>query len=108
MSIFLTIFFFNKAIALLAIFYLTFGDGFAALIGDKYGKHKIFYGKSWAGIIADFITCIIVGVIFLRFYPLNYLQIFFGALTATVVEILPSKDNLLIPVVSAFVVTLLK
>jgi len=106
-GIFFTVFFFEKEIALLAIFFLTFGDGFAALVGEKYGKHKIFGEKSWVGVITNLLTCLAVGLIFSHFYPIKFSQIFFGSLAATVIEILPVKDNLLIPVVSAYVMTLM-
>ncbi|MDO8733766.1 MAG: SEC59/DGK1/VTE5 family protein [Elusimicrobiota bacterium] len=106
-GIFFTILFFEKEIALLAIFFLTFGDGFAALVGEKYGKHKIFRKKSWVGVVTNLLTCLAVGLIFSHFFQIKFLQIFFGSLAATVVEILPVKDNLLIPIVSAFVMTII-
>lgn len=106
-GIFFTILFFEKEIALLAIFFLTFGDGFAAIIGEKYGKHKIFGEKSLEGVIANFLTCLAVGLIFSFFYPMKFYQIFFGSLAATIIEILPIKDNLLIPIISAFVMTII-
>ena len=106
-GIFFTVLFFQKEIALLAIFFLTFGDGFAALVGEKYGKHKILGKKSWAGVITNLLTCLAVGLFFSHFYQIKFSQIFFGALAATVIEILPVKDNLLIPIISAFVMTVI-
>lgn len=106
-GMFFTVFFFEKEIALLAIFFLTFGDGFAALAGEKYGKHKIFGKKSWIGVATNLLTCLVVGLVFSYFYPIKFSQIFFGSLAATVIEILPVKDNLLIPIISAFVMTLM-
>ncbi|MFH0948471.1 MAG: diacylglycerol/polyprenol kinase family protein [Elusimicrobiota bacterium] len=103
-GMFWTILFFEKEIALLAIFFLTFGDGFAALVGEKYGKHKIFRKKSWEGVATNLITCLAVGLVFSHFHQIKFSQIFFGSLAATVIEILPVKDNLLIPIISAFVV----
>ncbi|MBI5573124.1 MAG: hypothetical protein HY919_01045 [Elusimicrobia bacterium] len=107
-GMFFTILFFEKEIALLAIFFLTFGDGFAALAGEKYGKHKVFGKKSWVGVATNLLTCLVVGLIFSHFYPIKikFSQIFFGSLAATVIEILPVKDNLLIPIISAYVMTI--
>lgn len=107
-GIFFTVLFFEKEIALLAIFFLTFGDGFAALAGEKYGKRKILGKKSLAGVIVNLLTCLFIGIIFSFFTDIKFSQIFFGSLAATVIEILPVKDNLLIPIISAFVVKLLK
>lgn len=105
-GMFFTVFFFEKEIALLAIFFLTFGDGFAALAGEKYGKNKIFGKKSWVGVATNLLTCLFVGIIFSFFTDIKFSQIFFGSLAATIIEILPVKDNLLIPIVSAFVMTI--
>ena len=107
-GIFFTILLFEKEIALLAIFFLTFGDGFAALAGERFGKHKIFGKKSWEGVATNLLTCLFVGIIFSLFTDIKFSQIFFGSLAATVIEILPIKDNLLIQIISAFVVKLLK
>lgn len=106
-GVFLTVCFFEKNIALLAVFFLVFGDGFAALVGEKYGRHKIFRKKSWQGTIANLFTCLIVGFLFSFFYQIEIPVIIFGALTATIIEILPIKDNLFIPVASAFVMTII-
>ena len=105
-GIFFTVLFFEKEIALLAIFFLIFGDGFAALVGERFGKHKIFGKKSWVGVATNLLTCLITGLIFSHFYPIKFSQIFFGSLAATIIEILPVKDNLLIPIISAFVMSI--
>ena len=105
-GIFFTIFFFRKDIALLAIFFLTFGDGFCAIIGEKYGKHKIIAKKSWEGAISNLLICLTVGFIFSNFYKMSYSQIILGSVAAAVVELLPVRDNLVIPVFSALIMTL--
>lgn len=108
-GMFFTILFFEKGIALLSIFFLTFGDGFAALAGERCGKHKVCGDKSWEGVATNFITCILTGYVFSLFFPaLKISQIFFGSLAATVAEILPAKDNLIIPLTSAFIMKILQ
>ncbi|MDD5686832.1 MAG: SEC59/DGK1/VTE5 family protein [Elusimicrobia bacterium] len=107
-GIFFTIYFFEKKYALLAIFFLTFGDGFAALVGERCGRHKICRKKSWEGSAANLLACLVTGFLFKYFSQITFLQIILGSVAATIIEILPVKDNLLIPVVSAFVMTLLR
>ncbi|MEW6556651.1 MAG: hypothetical protein AB1349_04770 [Elusimicrobiota bacterium] len=102
-GLFFTILFFKQEIAILSILFLTFGDGFAALVGEKYGRHKIFKQKSLEGTITNLLTCLIVGFIFSVFFRITPLQIILGSITATVIEILPVKDNFLIPIASASV-----
>ncbi|MFH1540569.1 MAG: diacylglycerol/polyprenol kinase family protein [Elusimicrobiota bacterium] len=106
-GIFFAILFFEKKIALLAIFFLIFGDGFAALVGEKYGKNKIFNNKTLEGVVANFLSCLVVGIIFSFFCHMKFSQIFFGAIAAAIIEIFFTKDNLLIPTVSAFIMKLL-
>ena len=105
---------FDVRIAFAAIFMTTFGDLAAAMIGRKFGKHKLKFmkRKSWEGVIAEFIVNIIVGFIFIR--PLFTVGFTFGqpiwpviitmAVVATAVETMISKleDNLVIPVFSGF------
>lgn len=114
-GIFFTILFFEKKIAVLSILFLTFGDGFAALAGEKFGKHKIFKNsnKTAEGTAANLIACIITGFLFLFLAPAalkpNIVQIIFGSIALAVVEAMPiPKDNLFIPVISGFVMKLLK
>jgi len=70
-GIFFAIFFFSKEIAVLSILFLTFGDGFAALVGERYGKHKIYYKKSLEGTITNLIVCLILGFLFSKFFPIR-------------------------------------
>ncbi|OGS45741.1 MAG: hypothetical protein A2539_07860 [Elusimicrobia bacterium RIFOXYD2_FULL_34_15] len=106
-GIFLTIFFFSKEIAILAILFLTFGDGLAALVGERYGNHKIFRKKSWEGTITNLVVCLIAGFLFSKFFTIKNSQIILGSASATIIEILPIKDNLLIPIISGLVMTII-
>jgi dolichol kinase len=108
-GMFFTIFLFPKTIAILAILFLTFGDGFAALVGEKWGKHRLYQGtkKTWEGSIANLFTCLIVGIIFSIFFPeISLRQVLPGAVAVALIEALPlSKDNILIPVFAALIMT---
>lgn len=89
--------FFPKTVACVAIFYLSFGDPVAAIIGMRYGRTSIF-GKSIEGSLACFLTCFFIG---LPFFPPAIAA--FGAFIASLSELLPSplNDNFRIPVLSA-------
>lgn len=54
----------DKLLALAVIYAWGYGDAFAALIGTKFGKHKIYKKKSLEGTLAmlttSFITLIVI------------------------------------------------
>lgn len=98
----LTVAFFSERTAIASLLFLTLGDSVAALVGTRYGVHKLF-GKSVEGSCACFVTCSVVGWVILRGIGLV------GAVAATFIELvpLPIDDNLRIPLVSGAVMTLL-
>lgn len=102
---------FTPTVAIAAILMTTFGDLAAALIGKKFGKHKLVKNKSWEGTIAELIVNFIIGICaffiyqglpFSTWQPWVILSIM--AITATIIETTVSKldDNLLIPVFAGF------
>jgi len=92
----------SPSIVLAALSVQVFGDSMAAIIGTKYGKHKIFRKKSWEGTL----TCLIVSIICINlFFPLT-IAIIAGTI-ATIVELLPFDDNLWVPLASGAVIRLL-
>jgi len=102
---------FSTKIAIAAILMTTFGDLSAALIGRRFGKHKLLKTKSWEGTITEFLVDIIIGLIVLVWYsgygilnPGIWVVILVMAITATFVETIVKKldDNLLIPVFAGF------
>lgn len=100
LGIIIVLYFFPLRIASIAIFSLSFGDGFASLIGKAYGKKKfIFEGKTWEGSIACFVATFFAQVLFTR----NVIFSFAIAFITFIVEALPLKDfdNILIPVIVA-------
>ena len=98
---FLTIIFFPKDIAILALLFAAVGDSFAALYGKKFGKIK-FWNKSLEGSLVGFLSCIVVA----SFFPsIPGIIKYIGAFAAMFIELLPIKidDNLRIPIFSGFV-----
>lgn len=98
----LSIILFPKKIAIVCITFLVLGDLFAAIIGKKWGRVRIFSGKSFEGSLACFIICLVVSVFVIRIEPIVGL---FGAVAATVFELIPIgiDDNLTVPLASGFV-----
>jgi len=92
---------FDFKIALVAMLITVFGDLSSALIGIKYGKHKLKSGKSWEGFAGGLVMNLLVASIFLWEFPLIVLAM---ALIASIVELLTYKldDNLTVPIASAF------
>lgn len=87
---------FDYAIALLAILLTVFGDLFSALLGIKFGKHKLFRQKTWEGFFGGLSINILVGFLLLPQYPAIFLPM---AFIASIVELLTGKldDNLTVP-----------
>ena len=52
-------------IAITAMLIMVFGDLASALIGIKYGKHRLKSGKSWEGFAGGLVMNLIVASIFL-------------------------------------------
>ncbi len=93
------------ALAATALGHLVFGDAFAALVGQRWGRHR-FGAKSLEGSAACLVACVVVGWVFLPERPLAVLV---SAIVATVVEALPLPvdDNWSIPLVSGAVLAVL-
>ncbi len=108
-SCFLTVLLFAKPIATLAIIFLIFGDLFAKFTGLEHGKTKIFT-KTLRGSLAYLATCLIAGYIWSNFLSLPPELIALGSLAAALTELLPIgvSDNLMVPLVSASVMTVAK
>jgi len=101
----LTTFIFNENTAIIGLLVLSVSDSIAAIIGIKFGKTKLL-SKSLEGSTAFFLSAafIIVTMSSAPFY-LNIIAV----LMATIVELFSTpriNDNLLIPMVVAFILTL--
>ena len=92
----------NPSIIMAALSVQVFADSAAALIGIKYGKHKLYRKKTWEGSIA----CLLVSIICINiFFPLPIAII--AGIIATLVEILPLDDNLFVPLFTAAAIRVL-
>lgn len=92
---------FDFKIAITAMLITVFGDLASALIGIKYGKHKIKTGKTWEGFAAGLVMNLLVAAVFLWEYPFVVLAM---AIIGSIAEFLTYKldDNLTVPISSAF------
>ena len=79
----------------------VFGDLASALVGIKWGKHKLFRNKTVEGFLAGLLMNLLVGVLFLGNFPLIFIPM---ALVASVVELMTNKldDNLTVPMFAGF------
>jgi dolichol kinase len=105
-GVLLTTLLFDKTAAATGMFFMSFSDTSAAIFGIGFGKTKIWKDKTLEGSFAFFITSIMV-IILMPEIPL-FVGII-AALIGTIVELfaVPKfNDNLLIPLITAFVISL--
>jgi phytol kinase len=109
---------FDFRVAAAAILMTTFGDITAALVGRRFGAHRIAWTKkTWEGTLAGFAVNLLIGYLFVRSAFDNSLWYLYGswgsalwpviivmAVTASVVELLVEKldDNLMVPLFAGF------
>ncbi|KYK31824.1 MAG: phosphatidate cytidylyltransferase [Thermoplasmatales archaeon SG8-52-3] len=106
------LFFDNMVVIAIGILAMSYGDGFASIIGIKYGKKKYnIFGdeKSYIGSIAMFIFTFITVIVAIIYYNVSItayllLILIFISLIAALIEGLTPKgfDNLTVPFVAAF------
>ncbi|UCD04355.1 MAG: hypothetical protein JSW73_01815 [Candidatus Woesearchaeota archaeon] len=107
--------FLGREITVLVIITLAVGDSLSAIVGKKYGKHKIHWSKkkSYEGTIAFFIFVFIAIYIFISFLPefaifhpitLSLSAALFGALIETEPTL---TDNFSIPVFTGVILYLI-
>ena len=103
---FLVILVFDKNIAILALLFLAFGDGFAAIVGKHYGKTPLAGGKTVEGTLAFAITCLFIAFFFT---DLPFEIRVAGVISAAIAELLPmvTSDNLRIPIISGSIMQLM-
>ncbi|NOZ63661.1 MAG: hypothetical protein GXO71_01720 [Caldiserica bacterium] len=104
-SVLITILVFPKFIGVAALTFLALGDVSAAIVGEKWGRIKIF-NKTLEGFLGFFIVALLSGWFLSHYFSqLTPLLIFSGALTSAIVEILPIPldDNFTIPLITSLV-----
>ncbi len=107
------LFFDNMIVIAIGILAMSYGDGFASIVGVKFGKKKYnFFGdeKSYAGSIAMFIFTFITIIIAVSYYQISItffliISLALICLIATIIEGLTPKglDNLTVPFVVVFI-----
>jgi dolichol kinase len=106
------VFFDDKVIIAVGILAMSYGDGFASLLGQKFGKtkYKIYDNiKSYIGSTSMLIITFIMCIIALLFYNINItynviILLIIIAISSTVAEIITPKglDNLSVPFIASF------
>lgn len=102
----------NPFVAGTGIFVLGYGDGLAAIFGKNFGKKKIYKEKTILGTAMMFVTSLIIILVMTSFLVSNQNILMFSfilAAIATLVELVSPKglDNLLIPLVTSFLLYVL-
>ncbi|RLG69619.1 MAG: hypothetical protein DRO11_07495 [Methanobacteriota archaeon] len=100
----------EEGVLVAAILMLTLGDGAAALIGTKFGRHKIKKNKSVEGSLACFLACIATSMFISNFYGVDLEALLAGALVATATETFSTRldDNLTIPIATGLTIQLIQ
>jgi phytol kinase len=99
---------FNPLIGAIGILTLGYGDGLAAVIGSKWGKRKLIYGKSVEGSLTMLLATFIVTFTLLAFnfsFPIALSVALVLAISATVIELYTPKglDNLTVPLLTSLI-----
>ena len=99
----------------IGVLIMGYGDGFAGLIGKKYGKHKIVENKTIIGSLSMFLFSLLVSIVLLSIYNPSVWTIEIAlalAIIATLLEMFSKHglDNLTVPIVTStlyFLITIL-
>jgi len=96
---FLSVYFFDKWIAIAVLLFLSLGDTAAHIIGVRWGKSRLNTEKTVEGSLACLLICL--GISFLLPQP-ALIVLFSGALVASLVEFFPFgiDDNFTLPLIS--------
>ena len=100
-----TAYVFNEKVAVIALLVMSLSDSAAALIGLKYGTTRLF-NKSLEGTFAFLISTYLI--IFLL-SSASLMLLLIASITATAIELFSTpkfNDNILIPIATAFILTL--
>ena len=101
----ITAYLFNEKVVIIALIIMALSDSAAALVGIRYGTTRLF-NKSLEGSLAFFIATYII--IFLLSSP-SFMLLLIASIISTIVELFSTQkfnDNILIPVVIAFILDL--
>ena len=93
-----------REIAIAALLISVLADGGAAIVGSRWGRHKIIGKKTLEGSLVLFLIAFALAALLVG--PL--LAAFVGAIVATFVELLPINDNLMIPIAAGLAMHLVR
>ena len=101
---------FSKLIAAISMTVMLISDSAAALIGKRFGTHKIYKQKSFEGTAAFFISALLINFAFIPLFSFGF-SAFIACLAATLAELFEDKikidDNLSIPLICGALLTFL-
>ena len=107
---FLCSIFFSREISAMALSIMLVSDSCAALIGKKFGRHKIYKHKSLEGTLAFFVSAVLINWLFYPLLPFSFISLS-ACLAATCAELWEDKiridDNLSIPLIIGMILTYL-
>jgi len=83
-----------------------FADSAAALVGKRFGKHKILCKEHYTKTLEGTLACFVVAFVVLLFF-VSWEIALVVAIVATIIEFAPINDNLIIPLVVAGALKLL-
>ena len=95
-----------QTIGMFAILSMGYGDGLGAIVGERYGKRKLYKNKSRIGTMTMFVLTFLIGAIL---FQEGLLIVTFIALSAAGVELFTPRgfDNLSVPLFIFFTAVLL-
>jgi dolichol kinase len=96
---FLSVYFFDKWIAIAVLLFLSLGDTAAHIIGVRWGKRRIDSEKTVEGSLACMVICLSVSALLPQ---VDLLVLFVGSVIASLVEFFPFgiDDNFALPLIS--------
>jgi dolichol kinase len=99
---------FPRPMAVAALGFTVLGDGFAAIVGKAWGRHRVFR-KSLEGTAGGLVACLAWGAFLATGGYLPWGVVAVGALTASLAELLPIPldDNLAITLFAGYAMRLL-
>ena len=93
----ITIIFFPKEVAILALVCASLGDNFAGILGELFGRKQLVDQKSLEGSVACFTSCFLAGIILNSLLDLPVAALFVASGVATLTELFSGNyDNLII------------
>ncbi len=103
-----TVALFDKPVAIAALSFIIVGDSFAAVVGRKFGRHRLgrpFGSKTWEGSLACLVGTLLVAALAPGLaVPVAVI----GAIAAAAIEAMPFgiDDNITVPILSGLIMTL--